>query len=76
MDILSLSIESAYKKEALKIPPLVLLRIKVGLLQNLIRTENELKILDDETYLRFSAQIVEISKMASGWINYMNAKPA
>jgi hypothetical protein len=76
IDVLSLSIESAYKSQANKKIPLELLRIKIGVLQNLVRTENELGILDEKTYFRFSAQIVEISKMANGWINYINTKSA
>ena len=32
----------------------------------------ELKIIDTKTYLRLSEQLVEISKMANGWISYIS----
>ena len=50
------------------------LRIKNSVLQNLLRTENELKIIEDKTYLRIAEQIMEISKMNNGWINYLTQK--
>jgi hypothetical protein len=55
---------------------LELLRIRIGLLQNLIRTENELCIIGEKSYLHLSSQIIEISKMANGWLNYINTKGA
>lgn len=74
IEILSLAIEAALKPAGLKLSILEILRIKIGVFQNLIRTENELGIIDDKIYVRISAQIVEISKMTNGWINFVLGK--
>jgi hypothetical protein len=74
IEILSLAIESAFQVKILKKPALEKLRVKIGVLQNLIRTENELLIIDDKTYLRLSIQIVGISKETTNWINYFTQK--
>ena len=76
IEILSLAIESALKPKLAKKESLELLRIKTGLLQNLIRTENELGIIEQKSYFLLSSQIIEISKMANGWLNYINKKEA
>ena len=52
------------------------LRVKTEVLKHLIRTENELRIIDDETYLRLSLKLVEIGKMTNGWINFLTQKGA
>lgn len=69
MEILSFAIESAFQSRLDKKFTLQKLRIKTGVLQNLVRTENELKIIDDKTYLRISEQIIEISKQNNNWLN-------
>ena len=71
IEILSLAIESALKSKIAKKESLELLRIKIGVLQNLIRTENELGIIEQKSYFYLSGQIIEISKMANGWLNYI-----
>lgn len=50
------------------------LRIKTNILKNLVRTEYEIDIIDMKTYLRISEQLVEISKMTNGWINFVTEK--
>jgi len=42
--------------------------------KGLVRTENELKIIDDKKYIQFSEQLVEISKMTSGWLDNVTQK--
>ena len=69
VEILSFAIESAFQSRLDKKFTLQKLRIKTGVLQNLVRTENELKIIDDKTYLRISEQIIEISKQNNNWLN-------
>jgi len=76
IDILSLAIEASLKPKITKKESLEILRIKIGLLQNLIRTEYELEIIDQKRYLYLSSQTIEISKMANGWLNYVNTKGA
>lgn len=76
LKILSLAIEAAFKQKALKFPVLEKLRIEIEILKHLVRTENELKIIDAKIYLRLSGQLVEISKMTNGWINFVTQKGA
>lgn len=74
IEILSLAVEATFKPKYAKKDYLEALRVKVEILKHLIRTEHELEILDNKTYLRISEQIVEISKMTNGWINYLTQK--
>ena len=73
LEILSLSVESAFKPRNQKKPVLEGLRIKLEILKHLVRTEHELKVIDAKTYLRLGEQIVTISKMVNGWINSLPA---
>lgn len=52
------------------------LRLKIEVLKHLIRTEHELRIIEEKTYLRLAEQLVEISKMTNGWINFVTQKGA
>jgi hypothetical protein len=74
IEILSLAIESAFSSKNLKISVLEKLRVKTTVLKNLIRTEHEIRIIDLKTYVRISEQLVEISKMTNGWINFLTEK--
>jgi hypothetical protein len=74
VEILSLSIEAAFQIRFDKINTLKKLRIKTGVLQNLIRTEKELRIIDNKTYERISGQIIEISKQTNNWLNSLTPK--
>ena len=74
IEILSLAIESAFSPTNLKLDILQKLRVKTNVLKNIVRTEYEIKIIDMKTYLRISEQLVEISKMTNGWINFVNGK--
>lgn len=74
LDILRLSIDAAFRLRQTKSPVLELLRVKISVLKNLVRTEQELEIINDKTYLRISEQLVEISKMLGGWIKFLTQK--
>jgi hypothetical protein len=74
IEILSLAIESAFQINTEKVKPLERLRINLGIIQNLVRTENELEILNEKEYIRISAQLVEISKSTNNWLNYVAQK--
>ncbi|OHA18785.1 MAG: hypothetical protein A2664_04735 [Candidatus Taylorbacteria bacterium RIFCSPHIGHO2_01_FULL_46_22b] len=74
LKILSLAVEAAFKSKFLKLPILEKLRIEIEILKHLVRTENELKIIDTKIYLRLSEQLVEISKMTSGWLKFITQK--
>jgi hypothetical protein len=66
--LFSLLIEASFTPIPVKLEPLERARVKASLLQNLIRTENELGVLGEKTYLRLSESLVTISKDLNGWI--------
>jgi len=68
LELFSLLIEAAFTSVTTKLKPLETARVKASLLQNLIRTENELGIMDEKAYLRISESLVSISKDINGWI--------
>ena len=72
--ILSLAIESAFKSKQLKQNTLETMRVQIEVLKHLVRTEHELLIIDMKTYIRLSEQLIEISRMTNGWINYITEK--
>ena len=74
LTVLSLAIESAFKPRQSKQIILETMRVQIEVLKHLIRTENELGILAMKTYIRLSEQLIEISKMTNGWINYLTQK--
>lgn len=74
IDILSLAVEAAFRPKHTKKDPLESLRLKIEVLKHLTRTEHEIEIIDNKTYLRLSEQMVEISKMTNGWINFVTQK--
>ncbi len=49
-------------------------RILLETLKHFVRIEHELKIIDQKTYIRIESLIVETSKMANGWIKYIQQK--
>lgn len=71
---LALAVESAFKPKSLKHISLESLRLQVEVLKHLVRTESELQVLSEKTYLRLAEQLVEISKMTSGWLVYATQK--
>ncbi len=74
IEILSLAVETAFKPKHLKKNVLEILRIKIEILKHIVRTEYELGIINDKTYLRISGQAVQVSKMTNGWINFIAQK--
>lgn len=72
--MLSLSIEAAFQPKQDKVSTLNRLRLKTEVLKNLWRTEQELEIVDEKTYLRIAQATVEISKMTNGWIKSVTQK--
>lgn len=49
-------------------------RISLEILKNLVRTEYELKIIDEKTYIRIESALIETSKMTNGWIKYITTQ--
>lgn len=70
VEILALAVKAAFQSKQIKLGTLETLRVKNEVLKHLIRTEHELGVSKEKTYLHFSAQLVEISKMINGWIAY------
>ena len=66
----SLAAKAAFQSRHIKLGTLEALRVNVETLKHLIRTEQELAVIMEQTYLRLSVQLIEISKMTNGWIAY------
>lgn len=71
---MSIAVETAFKPRFKKKESLETLRLKIEVLKHLVRSEKELGILDAKTYLRIAEQLVEISKMTNGWLNFVIQK--
>jgi hypothetical protein len=69
-DIIRTSIMAKSQKESV----LTETRLSLEILKHLIRTEHELKIIDQKTYIRLESMVIEISKMATGWIKYLKTQ--
>lgn len=69
-------IRAAFATKIQKLPILERVRVSLEVLKHLVRTEHELRIIDEKTYLRIAALTVETSKMINGWIKYLAQNPA
>ena len=70
IEILALAVNGAFQSKQIKLGTLELLRVKVEVLKHLIRTEYELGVIQEQTYLWLAEQLVVISKETNGWIGY------
>jgi len=66
--MLTLAIEAVFMHGIAKKPTLEKLRIKTEIAKQLVRTEHELGIITDASYLELGGELVEISKMTTRWI--------
>ncbi len=66
-DIIGASLSSKVQKQA----TLERARTSLEVLKHLVRTEYELKIIDQKTYLRIEGQVIETSKQLNGWLKYL-----
>lgn len=64
-------IKSALSKKEGKILLLESLRVDIETMKNLVRLEEEIKIIKESKYLMLSAELLEVSKMANGWLKYL-----
>lgn len=71
---LALSVEAAFKSKHQKQIVLENLRLRIEILKHLIRTEYELGIILEKSYIRLEEQLVEISKMTNGWLGFVTQK--
>jgi len=74
IDVLTIAIDAALAQAIKKKILLYDLRVKVEMLKHLIRLMNELNIIEMKIYIFLEAQLQEISKMATGWIKYLDAE--
>ena len=66
-----LLIEAYFSEKSAKLEILEKTRILLEVLKHLVRTEYELKIIEEKPYIRIEFLIVETSKMMNGWIKYL-----
>ena len=76
LECLRLSIESALSPRQQKIPILLKLKIEIEVGKRLGRIEHELQIINTQDYILLEQSLAEISKMATGWINYCKKESA
>ena len=71
---LELGLEATFTKTQNKTLILEKLQIKIEILKRFTRLGWELKIIDQDKYLEFEAQLQTISKMTTGWLKYLDQK--
>jgi len=76
LDALMLSIEAALLPRQQKTVGLEMLKIKIELLKQLVRIAHGIRAIEQKRYIALSADLVETSKMVSGWLKYINANSA
>lgn len=76
LDALMNSIEAALLPRQRKVVTLEMLKIKIELLKQLVRIAHELHIIEQKRYIALSTNLVEVSKMVSGWLKYIHANSA
>lgn len=75
-ECLELAIETALSSQEIKIILMPKLRIKIEALKQLVRISNEMEIISIKLYLDLQSRLQEISKMATGWHQFLtNKKP-
>jgi len=74
IDCLELAIAAALTERDKKDVLVKKLKIKIETGKRLTRLMWELKIITDKKYLVLEQKLQQISKMASGWIKYLNNK--
>lgn len=74
LKIFSLLINASLESKQEKVVPLKKARLQIETIKQLIRIEYETKILPEKTYLNVELKLQEISKMANGWLKYMETQ--
>ncbi|OGY60402.1 MAG: hypothetical protein A3B23_01860, partial [Candidatus Colwellbacteria bacterium RIFCSPLOWO2_01_FULL_48_10] len=74
LESMSLSIQTALSPQNEKQGPLKELRINIEIIKRLVRISWETKIYPESKYIFIQGRLQEISKMASGWLKYINTK--
>lgn len=58
-----------------KTPHLEAIRMMLEKLKHLVRLELEMKIIPERLYIQTQSELVEMSKMATGWLKYVAQNP-
>lgn len=74
IELLSHAIRASFAPKPKKIEPLENVRILIETTKHLVRTEYELKIIDQKTYIRIEYMLVDASKMTNGWLKFLAPK--
>ena len=74
LNCLTLSIEAAFAEPPAKIRPIKELRIMLAVSKRLVRLCQELEILGEKKYFFLQEKVIEASKMAAGWLAYLERK--
>ncbi|MCX6785646.1 MAG: four helix bundle protein [Candidatus Komeilibacteria bacterium] len=72
LEIINLTIAAALENKNNKIPLLNSARIKIETLKQLFRLTLNLNVIGQKQYLNLEGYLQELSKMASGWIKYLD----
>ena len=67
----TLSIQAALTEKSAKANILKKLRIAIDVVKNLVRISQELHVIDGKSYFVLQEKLVEASKMAHGWLAYI-----
>ena len=76
LDALLFSIEAALTAKEHKTAILERLVVSIELQKQLVRVAHEIDVIDQKRYIALAADLIETSKMASGWLKYANGNPA
>ena len=68
LEVLEISLQSAYSAKDKKLKLLEMADTKTNLLKTLIRLANEIHALNDKKYLLLQEKLQEIGRMIGGWI--------
>ncbi len=72
LEILNLTVAAALETKNDKLILLNPARIKIEILKRLFRVACDLKVIENKKYINIELALQEISKMANGWIKYLN----
>lgn len=74
LELFTVAIAAAFTRGQQKLGSLETARVRSQVLMNILRTEYELGVIKEKTYLHLSSSLVEVAKMLNGWITYQTQK--
>lgn len=57
-----------------KIPHLEIIRMLIEKLKHLVRLEHEMETIPEKVYIQITSELVEMSKMTTGWLKYLTTQ--